>query len=549
MRLWTREQAQEMDRRTIASGSLSLEKLVRLAGSALAAALQRKFPQQPPLVFLVGPGMNGADGWACASELIKKWNWSASIQVLFFEQNTSPVWIQLRSEFEKMSAASATTAPIDFDENLSHLSASLRPETVLVDGFFGTGLDRNLSSEWCTYISQLNQLPQFKIAIDLPTGLDANTGCSRGQVLKCDATFTLGAPKPGLFMMEGPAAAGRITALPLPFPKSITQLVLKNQKALLRLLNKKLALKLFPKVFHASALMPLHKYDQGQALVLAGSDAYPGAGLLVAKAALRSGVGFVKVLASEKDSRRPTWWSQLPEALYENIEILIKNWSQLSPKQQQQLARSAWVIGPGCTDQNQIKSALKFLAAQKIGNVVIDASALIVFANLVQAKIISAQPSWVLTPHAGEASALLHALKMDWTAAQIDSDRLAAGEKLTQIFGCLTILKGFRTVITAQREGKIHQWVCSSGNAGLAKAGSGDVLAGMLAGMLAQQKADSNLPAVLLATWLHGRVADQWLHSGKDFSGFSPSDLLEKLPRIIAGVRAQLSLEGGSQKS
>jgi|GEM_PF-6560151 len=573
MRLWTREQAQEIDRQTIESGFLSLDQLVRLAGARLAEAMQRKFPHQPPLVFLVGPGLNGADGWACASALVTKWKWSSNIQVLFVEKKPSPVWTQLREEFKKLSFASANSAPLFVDENSEAsgpsvvkgsyleglLSHPLTTETVLVDGLFGTGLDRNLNPAWQRFLKELALLPQFKIAIDLPTGLDANTGGSRGQILKCDATLTLGAPKPGLFMMEGPATAGRITVLALPFPKSITQAVLKDRESLLGLFNKKLAQKIFPKVFHSSALMPVHKYDHGQTIVLAGSDAYPGAGWLVAQAALRSGAGFVKVLTSEEDSLRPNWWSQLPEALYENLEILITNWNQLSPKHQEQLAHSAWVIGPGCTDQGQIESALQFLAAQKIENVVIDASALIVFAQLVQAKSISVPSSWVLTPHAGEASAILQLMKTQrsageeskWTAAKIDSDRLAAGRMLTKMFGCSTVLKGFRTLITTKREGLVYQWICSSGNAGLAKAGSGDVLAGMLAGMLAQQNAhfvkaqlvnkgsSTNLPALLLATWLHGRVADDWLRSGRDFSSLSPSDLLERLPRIIAALRSQ----------
>lgn len=463
MRLWTREQALEIDRRT--TETTSLEDLVEAAGAGLAREIARRVPSRAVTV-IAGPGLNGADARVAARELTEKFGFRARV----------------------------------FEKPVAGILEEARNSTV-IDGLFGTGLSRPLEPAWAQLFAELNARKADVLAVDLPSGVHPDTGCLLGGAPVARATLTLGAPKPGLFLREGPAHRGRLIVVPMPFEKTLTRAIANS-------------VFLFGKQ-GARALLPArtdtgHKYSHGELMCVAGSVRYRGAAVLTAKAALRMGVGFVHL--ASPDDVFPEWF-ELPETLFHKISVVEK-----MPERWRGLA---WAVGPGF--EGDASGLLRWLEKNGIAKAVLDAAALRALARAPRAL----PAGWVLTPHAGEAAELLGI-----SAAAVEEDRLAAAGELARKFSCIAVLKGFHTVVAAQ--GKC--WIVNSGNSALAKAGTGDVLTGMLGACLAQL--EDPLRAALLATWIHGGLADDWVRTGRDHASLIPSDLLERLPLFLKQLRS-----------
>lgn len=502
MRLWTREQAQAIDERTIREGFSSLSSLVNSAGVGLSKEIRKIVEPQQSLVFLIGPGLNGADGWTAAAELLRE----HPVSVFYFEKNPSEIWLACRKKFESLSQASslAKPEPINLLSN-EQIRKILRSE-ILVDCLFGTGLDRNFSSEWISWIQSIDALPNLKIAADLPSGLDANTGEVHGAVIRSEWTFTFGAPKPGLFIKIGPEAAGKVRTVKMPFPEKIV----KQEATSVFTYSAKRMKTLLPDV-----QVDAHKYKNGQVHIVAGSSKYRGAALLTARGALRSGAGFVHLHLNRE---------VFPEEM-DFPEILFHSWSEnnLKTPADEKVKQQAWVVGPGLDTEEFALQNLNWLAQNKIERVVVDATALRALPKWKG----QCGGNWILTPHAGEAAELLGC-----SAPEVENDRLAAALSLNKKFGCTAILKGPQTLIA--HHGRIT--INRTGNAGLAKAGSGDVLAGLIGSFLTKMEP---VPAAHFAVWLHGHLADRWLKSGKDILALSPSDLIEMLPMVLLKIRKE----------
>lgn len=463
MRLWTREQALEIDRKTTENSSI--DRLVEAAGKGLAEAIARLVPSKRVTV-LAGPGLNGADAKVAARVLRRKIGFSVRV-------------------FEKPERAILESAL----------------DSTIIDGLFGTGLGRAIEPEWIQIFDKLNAMRADVIAIDLPSGVHANTGVVLGAALKARVTLTLGAPKPGHFLLDGPGYRGRLRIIPMPFEKELTRSIADS----VFLFGRQGARALLP-TRHDTG----HKYTHGELMCAAGSVRYRGAAVLTAKAALRTGVGFVHVASA--DDVFPEWF-EIPETLFHKISVVEK-----MPERWRALA---WAVGPGF--EGDAPGLLKWLEKNGIAKAVLDAAALRALAKAPR----SLPGGWVLTPHAGEAGELLGV-----TAAEIESDRLASARALARKFSCIAVLKGFHTVVASGE----RCWIVNSGNVALAKAGSGDVLTGMIGACLAQL--EDPLKATLLATWIHGGLADAWVRGGKDRASLMPSDLIERLPLFLKQLRS-----------
>lgn len=278
------------------------------------------------------------------------------------------------------------------------------------------------------------------------------------------------------------------------------------------ILKKKTAAKLLPSVSSSD-----NKATRGRSLILAGSSQYPGAGILAAKAAQRMGSGYV--MLAQKN---------LPAALLENPDFLL---CDLNKKSWEKLSWDALLVGPGFGVNTDTEKIIRDLLKTEKDRVILDADALTVCA---QKGIFPLRPSWIVTPHAGELSRCLGI-----PVEEINADRLGAVKKAQALFGCVVLLKGHGTLIANSR--RVYQ--ISSGNAALAKAGTGDVLAGVITALRAQGL--SATKSALLGAYLHGATANLWVARKQDMLSMTASDVLDYLPQVI--YRLRVLIEKSSQ--
>ncbi len=272
-------------------------------------------------------------------------------------------------------------------------------------------------------------------------------------------------------------------------------------------------LKLYSKVQASHDIPERKKFDNkthgGKCLVIAGSEGMWGAAVLCAKAASRSGTGYVYLF--DKTNTFPKW---------KNPDFLLK-------EKMDQLANfQSIAIGPGLHNQKFIKKCILKLIQKNCSTVVLDAEALNTIAKMQNLPKLPA--NWILTPHEGELSRLL-----DVSSKKIKANRIKYALAAQKKFGCIVLLKGFHTVVANSEE----IWEICSGNSSLSKAGTGDVLTGIITGFLSQNV--EPLRAACLAAFIHGTIADKWIANGNDHLSLMASDLLSMLPQILRSVRSK----------
>lgn len=466
MRLATREEVYNIDKAAAEDFGLSSSVLIEKAGKALADQFekifhQQQWPKEPRIGVWCGQGHNGADGRVMA-HLLRERNFK--IELL---QGTD--W-----------------KPENFD--------------IVVDALFGIGLNRPLSADLQKQISSLNQSHKKVFAVDIPSGLDANRGVVLGAAVRAQWTLTIAPAKPGLFLQEGPAHAGRICSLDIGLPKE--------------LIKQKAQSMFFVGAQTAKALLPArkavsNKSSFGRLLVLAGSEGMEGAAALVCEAAARMGCGYVTLCSSSQSVYKRV----RPDFLQISLDSFFDSDLQ---------KYDAVVVGPGLGVNKHTKRILDHLLKQHT-KVLVDADALTVLAQGAAQKL---PEDWLLTPHAGELGRLLNK-----TAKELEEDRPTAIQKAQEQWGSLFLLKGFRTML---RDAK-KSYIIGSGNVALAKAGSGDVLAGFIGSLMAQGL--SPIKAGCLGAYLHGRIADDWLRRGHSTRTLMASDLPELIDASLRSLK------------
>lgn len=252
-----------------------------------------------------------------------------------------------------------------------------------------------------------------------------------------------------------------------------------------------------------------NKAQRGRSLILAGSKAYPGAGVLAALAALRMGSGYVTLGQPE-----------IAVSSLENPDFLICN---LSKEKLENLKFDAILVGPGFGVNSYTASVIRWLKEHRLERVVLDADALTVCA---QEQLFPLPPTWIVTPHTGELARCLGV-----TSEEINHNRLFFLNEARRYMGCVVLLKGHRTLV----RGEVKTYRIMSGNSALAKSGTGDVLAGIITSLRTQ-----GLPpvqAALLGAYLHGACGNLWVAQGKDELSMLASDILRLLPSVIYQLR------------
>ncbi len=453
--------------------------LMERAGRAVAQFVEERFPGK--VLVLAGPGNNGGDAFVCA-RLLKSWWMNVD---LVFTGNAGNL---------PEDAASAYHAWVDAG------GACLKdvPEgkwDLVVDGLFGTGLKRQLAGDYAGLIERINAMDIPVLSIDMPSGVDADTGVVLGHAIRASHTLTFIGLKPGLLTSDGLDHCGvvhhdRLGINPLDLVKPQGWF---SNSIILSAIKKR------PR--------NSHKGSFGSVAVIGGSKGMAGAGLLAARAALRLGSGkvFLGTDALEVDLLQP--------------EIMVRDASELIG-----MGANAIVIGPGLGRSEGAKQLVE-AALESANALVLDADALNLIAEHaeLQEKLAGRKTVSVLTPHPLEAARLLNIDVLD-----ILEHRVESAKRLCLKFKCHALLKGAGSIL-AFPDGT---WVINgSGNAGLAQAGTGDALSGMIAAFIAQGLDASN--AMLCAAYLHGAAAEKLAEEGRGPVGMSASDAIDAARMLL----------------
>lgn len=481
--LWTAAQVRELDRRVIEDHGVAGRDLMERAGAAALDALLRRWPASRAITVVCGAGNNGGDGYVVARRARSA---GLAVRTLALVDPQA-----LRGD--------AALACADFRRDggeIVHWDGTGNPggDGPIVDALLGTGLDRALEGPFRAAVESINATARPIVALDIPSGLHADTGRVMGEAVAADLTICFIGLKLGLFTGRGPGLAGRVVFADLSAPADLDAGLVPAA----RRLEPKLLGDWLPR-----RPRDAHKGRFGHVLVIGGDAGMGGAARLAGEAALRAGAGLVSV------ATRP---GHVAGILAGRPELMCHGLDE--PGALGALLERATVVaaGPGlgrtAWGQELLAAALKSERP-----CILDADAL---------NLLSEAPRrsdrWVLTPHPGEAARLLGT-----GVAAIEADRPAAARALRASYGGIVVLKGAGTLVAGASE---SLWLCDRGNPGMASGGMGDVLTGLIAGLAAQI---GDLERAACAGVLaHALAADDAAQRGGE-RGLVASDLLEAM--------------------
>ncbi len=486
--LVTAAQMQAIEQRLFDAG-LPVAALMEKVAGLIFQRVRQLVPNLTPISVLVGSGHNGGDALVVARELHL-----AGYPVVLL----SPVGNHRELTSQHLRYALSLGIPLETD-----WAVWLDRAPIIVDGLFGFGLNRNLTEPLTTLIDQINQADKTIISIDLPSGLGADTGAILGAALRAKHTLCLGLWKLGLCQDQALEYLGKPELLDFGIPEADIVAVL-GERPPVRRLTTSLALANLP--LPRPALT--HKYQQGHLLLVCGSRRYGGAAVLAGVGARASGVGMLSIVCPQ--SLQALLWQHLPEAL-------VIPCPETAAGAIARLPDLAWdsytAIACGCGLTTEAPVLAQIIPA--VAPVILDADGLNLLAKDTQ-QLQLRPGSTILTPHAGEFRRLFPEL--------VGCDRLQASQTAARISGAIILLKGSRTII-ADPTGQTY--IVPESSPALARGGSGDVLTGLIGGLVAQAPL-APLGTVAAAAWWHAQAGMAAAQATTEL-GVDPLTLAENL--------------------
>ncbi|MCX6901528.1 MAG: NAD(P)H-hydrate dehydratase [Verrucomicrobia bacterium] len=482
MKIVTAEQMRELDRRTIQEGHVSGLELMERAGIGVFSVAQTMtVAREHGVALFVGKGNNGGDAIVAAEHLYKAGRgWGPITLVL----TSAPEEFSSDALYYLKKLTQLRPRIVHLDPNHKEPVAELLVGCgLIVDGLLGTGARGEPLSPVREAIELINAAKRPTLAIDIPSGMDANTGQTATACVRADVTATIGLPKCGLLQQVALDNVGRLAIVDIGIPSKFTAVLPPGRDYFM--------------LEDARTLLPsrrpsAHKGDFGHLLMVAGSEGYTGAAVLCSQAAMRSGVGLVTLAVP-----RAVWpivASQCCEVMPRPFDPAEAGPEALAPMLEK---CDALAIGPGLGQSKATESVVHWLLQNCAKPMVIDADALNVLANN-PARLRNARGPVVITPHPGEMGRLTGT-----STGEVQSDRWGCATGFAAESKAVVVLKGSRTVV-ANPAGDIS--VNSTGNPGMASGGVGDVLTGVIGALLAQNF--SAFDAARLSVWMHGFAGD-----------------------------------------
>lgn len=483
----------ELDRVAIQEQGIPGFTLMSRAGAAAFALLRVRWPQARKIAVFCGVGNNGGDGYVIA----------ALAQQAGLQPHVIQVGDAGRSQGDALTALQqAQQGGVTF---LSFapggIGAQLADAEVVVDALLGTGLSGTVRPDYALAIDAINRSGLPVLAVDIPSGLCADTGSILGSAVKATATITFIGMKQGLLTGEAPACTGALFFAGLDVPAIVYRAVPPSATLV--------------RQDHIKEWLPprsrlAHKGNNGHLLIIGGDTGMGGAVAMAAEAAGRVGAGLVSVVT------RP---EHVASILARRPECMVTSQTDLGSLLQK---ATVVVVGPGLGQQEWGQSLLRQALASPLP-LVLDADGLNLLARWhEQGDPLARRGNWVITPHPGEAARLLHA-----STAQIQRNRFDTVRALQQQYAAVAVLKGAGSLI-AGTDGRI--WLSNTGNPGMASGGMGDVLSGVIGGLIAQGLTLEQAAAA--GVWMHGAAADKAAAQGGE-RGLLATDLMSWL-RLLA---------------
>lgn len=463
--------------------------------------------------FVCGKGNNGGDGFAAARHFV---NAGYKVKVIYLgtKNEMSPDCKMNFFVLKKMEKSHKNLSVVKYTSIRTIIS--LKSCDLICDALLGSGTKGKLREPYLSIIHSLNRMQKFKVSIDIPTGLDVDKGYGE-DIFHSDLTITLGGLKKGLFFGDGYSYAGSIEKGSI----GVSDEYLKSLYTQEYLIEPEDALAGLPE-----KQRNIHKYSAGKVLSICGSESYPGAAVLTSKSVLKIGAGAC-ILVFPK-SQRILIQKKLGEVVVKTYNdknsgyISVENIDDLTEKI---LWSDVLVIGPGIGRSNESqKAVIKILRERKFKKIVLDADAIYAFKKG-KYKSLNLK-SVILTPHHGEFANLIGI-----SVSELKTDILKYGRNFTKRTGAYLVLKDAPTIIfTPAGDALIN----SCGNPGLAKFGTGDVLTGIIAGVLSQQ--NDTEKAVIAAVYIHSFAADLLVARKTEYS-LMAEDLINYIPSTINFLR------------
>jgi NAD(P)H-hydrate epimerase len=509
MKILTSQQMREVDRLTVERCGIPYSTLMETAGARVVEAIIEHGEPINKSVFSVfcGKGNNGGDG-AVAARLL--WMRGAPIVCVYLFGRIAETKGEARINFEIVSQIHEeerkranffprlSIQEITEEEEASYISDGA---DVVIDALLGTGLTRPAEGLYAKAIETINHRREAAtiVSVDIPSGLSSDMGQSIGPHVQADLTVSLTAPKIGNVLAPASEANGKLVIAPIGTPNWLID----EESGYLRLVEEK---KIAEWLQTSRRRVDAHKGSVGDVLLIAGSRGKTGAAALSSEAVLRAGAGLVTVATAH--SAQPLLVTQarnevMTEALDETPDGAI---SIAALDRALQLARKRTVValGPGLSStDDSTRGFVREMVEMRNAPMVIDADGLNALAPWPEDLQGSDEAPIVVTPHPGEMARLMES-STGWTTAEIIADRIDVARGFATKHQIVTVLKGSRTIV-ASPAGEI--FVNPTGNAGMATAGSGDVLTGLVAGLIAQRPSEP-LEATIAAVYLHGLAGD-----------------------------------------
>ncbi|MEJ2491957.1 MAG: NAD(P)H-hydrate dehydratase [Desulfuromonadales bacterium] len=516
MKVLNTQQMQAVDRRTIEDVGIPGVVLMENAGRGVAEQILTRYRSsgaQRALV-LAGKGNNGGDGYVVARHLLDH-DWDVLTLVFAPSQEISG---DAEINLKALKNCGGAVEHVLSSDVLYALLDDAGEFTVVVDALFGTGLTKPVEGLFRDIIGWINCQTCPVVAVDIASGIDGSTGRIMGDAVNADLTVTFAFPKIGHVTYPGAGHVGALSVVDIGIPAQLIYAAEAN----CRLLTAEEA-RWFVPVRQADG----HKGTYGHLLVLAGATGTSGAAVMAAEAGLRSGAGLVTLACPQ--SVQPVVASQLTEVMTVplaevNGEVSLQALDDLLSLS---AGKRALAIGPGLGSGDEIQGLIRRLVQDADLPMVVDADGLNALSGHVQLLQRQRDQAIVLTPHPGEMARLT-----GLTPAQIQADRFRVARDFAVQHQVVLVLKGARTLIAAP-DGTVH--VNSTGHAGMASGGMGDVLTGLIGGLLAQGL--EAMTAASLGVYLHGAAAER-LESTFGDAGLLATDVIYELPaarRALAG--------------
>jgi NAD(P)H-hydrate epimerase len=494
------EQMRNIDRR--ATERFGIPSIVLMENAAIAAvdAIFEHYPDSDRVALLCGTGANGGDGFAIARHLENR----GVVPVILAIGDRGSIKGDALTNLVTCERLGIPIYDIREEADIETALAHAADADLLVDALFGTGLNRAPSGMHAEVIRGLAELRIPVLAVDLPSGLNADSHEPFEPCVQAEVTVTFAAPKVCHIFEPAALYCGEVIVADI----SIPEIAIDDEAVSLALITPK---DVAPHV--APRLALTHKGTYGHVAVIAGSPGRSGAAVLCARAAIRAGAGLVTVM-TDPETAKLVHAGSIESMTYADTDLgeFLAN-------------KSAVLVGPGLPDDERAYENTRAIVEALELPSIIDASALNAYAGRA-ADLNPRNLPRVITPHPGELARLLNT-----DTQSINADRIQAAREAARITRCVVVLKGYQTLV-AEPDG--HVYVNPTGNPGMATGGMGDVLAGILAALLARDT--DPLDAACTAVYLHGLAGDL-LRDEMGDTGLAAMDVAEKVPMAIQRVR------------